>query len=181
MAAHTSHKHDLFPRFDMETFLALSNEGRLDGAAMRKIMQQWEAWQAHAHACTIGVQGASYALAWLTQEVERETEDAWRASPSEGFLLNVLAQMLVMELIAELSPETAEFGCAPAPFLDAALCAALAAEGVAYTEAGLSRRYAVLTAIPFVGGCEVCRLEPDCPKRRSVETNTVVLSGSSRE
>ncbi len=177
MPAHITHRLALSPRFDMETFLAVSCESRLDGPTMQRLMDRWEAWQNcdYARARVIELDGAQYALAWLDEAVEREADAAWKESPSAGFLLNALAEMLVGELIAELAPEVAEFGCAPLPEVSEALRAALTAEGVPWGGAALGRRYAVLTGLPFAGGCEVCRLEPDCPKRRKVDANTVVV------
>ncbi len=181
MTAHSTHTLNLSPRFDMETFLTLGNESRLDGAAMQRLMDCWEAWQEGAQARLIELGEARYALVWLDEAIEREIDAAWKESPSTGFLLNVLAEMLVSELVAEIVPEVAEFGCAPVPEVSEALGAALADEGVPWGGAALGRRYAVLTGLPFAGGCEVCRLEPDGPTRRKVDAHTVVVGGLGPE
>ena len=41
---------DIRPRFEMESFMRLSNEFRLTGEIMRKIMQRWGNWLDAAHA-----------------------------------------------------------------------------------------------------------------------------------
>ena len=175
----TAQALDMSPRFEMEAFMRLSNEFRLSGEIMQKLMHCWESWVNASHAMSITAGDKSYALIWLNESIEAEVDAAWAESPSEGFRLNTLAQLLCMELLREAVPETEELGCAPAPPRSAELEEALASLGMPCRpgEAGLGRRYAVLTRRPFAGGCDVCALAEDCPRLKNVSTNSVTLPG----
>lgn len=121
-----------------------------------------------------------YLLIWLDESVEKEVDEAWAKSATEGFRLNALAQTMCMCTVYQAEPEVQDAGCAPAPRPTEALRQALAAEGVPYQEDGptLSRRYAVLTHFPFRGACDICVLQPDCPKANGSTDARVPYGGA---
>lgn len=124
--------------------------------------------------------GPSYALIWLDENVEYEVDTAWNASPSQGFLLNSLAEMLCMECAGLLVPGLKERGCAPMPLIASsypgrnALQEALVELGIPCTSDGrhLARRYSHISYHPAPNGdtasanttlCGHCSLHLDCP------------------
>ena len=165
--------------FDLELFLLTSQERRIGGAVMEKMAATWRDWTRHCTAARLRADGRGYLLVWLDEWVEQEVDKAWNASPSSGFQLNALAQTLCMATVRAVVPEVAEAGCAPAPKPGPGLKRALEAAGAPYAANGaLSRRYAVLTPMPFKGGCEICALRADCPKGTAGgEAFSVLLPG----
>ena len=154
------------PIFDMELLLGLLQETRLGGQVVEDLANTWERWLPLLHVLKLDTGKIRYLLIWLDESVEKEVDEAWAKSATEGFRLNALAQTMCMCTVYQAEPEVQDAGCAPAPRPTEALRQALAAEGVPYQEDGptLSRRYAVLTHFPFRGACDICVLQPDCPK-----------------
>lgn len=185
MSETTITEQQLKPYFDMEEFMALSQEKRLGGAVLERLLDQWEAWQPRLRACRITSGGASWLAVWLPEEVETAVDEAWAQSPSDGFLLNTLAQYLCMSAIQDRLPQVAAGGCAPSPKPTSELRTVLAELGLPYKgedSALLGRRYAVLTYFPFKGGCEVCHMRPLCPKGQGRGENaSIVLPGHERD
>ena len=167
--------------FDLELFLLTSQERRIGGAVMEKMVTAWQEWSRHCTASRLHADGRNYLRVWLDEEVERAVDEAWGASPSGGFQLNALAQTLCMATVRAVVPEIVDAGCAPAPRPGPGLKKALAAAGAPYAGDGpaLSRRYAVLTPMPFKGGCEICAMRADCPKGNAAggEAFSVLLPG----
>ncbi len=154
------------PYFDIELLMQNSQETRIDGKLMDKLMERWGKWLPLLKARKITAGDKGYLLVFLEQEVEDDIDDVWEDAPSDAFLYNSLAQTLCMGAIYDLLPEISEAGCAPAPAPSPELAEALAAEGVPYVDAGpmLDRRFAVATYYPFRGACEICFLKDQCPK-----------------
>ena len=116
--------------------------------------------------------------------MEKQVDDNWATSPSEGWLINSLAQFMCMSAVRELLPEVEEAHCAPSPRPTQALREILLRLQVPYKEnsATLSRRYALITPYPYRGGCEICHLQPSCPKGRGKDENlAVVLPGYEKD
>ena len=174
-------KLECTPWFDMELLLSLSQETRLGGELMDKCMKLWETWSKNMTVSKITTGKRQYLLTQLDDSVENTIDEAWTNRPSEGHLLNALAQTLCMCVAHELLPEVEDAGCAPAPKPTDELREALKGVGVPYIGDGpmLSKRYAVLTYFPFKGGCEICTLLHDCPKGqgKADSANTVLLPG----
>lgn len=168
---------DVQPYFDMETYLGLCQETRLAGDLYEKLTSLWDKWLSELNIREIKTGGTSALAVWLPEEVENEVDNLFDESPSQGFMINNLAQYMCMSAIAELLPMVEQGGCAPSPEPTLALANAL-------REAGLScklgdallpeRRYATVTHYPFKGGCEVCSLKDNCPKGKNY---TMVLPG----
>ena len=155
------------PVFDMGLMLGLLQETRLGGQVMESLADAWERWLPHLRAMILTVESKQYLAIWLDEDVEREVDDTWGRSATEGFRLNALAQTMIMGAVYQIVPEVEAAGCAPAPKPTSALGAALEAEGVPYQEPGgptLCRRFSVLTHVPFRGACDICHLRARCPK-----------------
>lgn len=172
------------PVFDMELMLGLLQETRLGGQVMESLADAWERWLPHLRAMTLDTGGKRYLAVWLDEDVERDVDDTWNRSASEGFRLNALAQTMIMGAVYQVIPEVEAAGCAPAPKPTPALEAALAAEGAPYQEPGAStlcRRFSVLTHVPFRGACDICHLREACPKAvvNAESFHTVVLPGNT--
>ena len=179
---YTVTKIDCSPWFDMELLLSLSQESRIGGDLMDKCMKLWKTWSDTMTVARIETGKRKYLLVRLDDSVEHTVDEAWEHRPSEGHTLNALAQALCMAVTHDLLPEVQEAGCAPAPKPTDELRDALEAQGVPYLGDGptLSKRYAVLTHLPFKGGCEICTLLKDCPKgqgKAADAASSVLLPG----
>jgi len=88
-------------------------------------------------------------------------------SPSRGYLSQALAARLLTQAATLLVPEIAAHGCAPLAAPPAPVREALSSLGVRWVEPGsISRPWALLTPMPYRGGCEVCLLAVGCPRKR---------------
>ena len=116
-----------------------------------------------------------YAVVWLDAAVEAEEDAAWADDPERAFWLHAVALSLCMAAVRQMVPQAAASGCAPVPPGDLELAVELrqlgldCAAGEIDEPLRLKRRYAVLTWLPFRGGCEVCVLCNGCPKIRKRE------------
>lgn len=169
------------PVFDLEEFMHFSKETRLDGDALESLGVLWENWAQKLAALQIGGGAHPWLAVWLPASVEEAVDAAWSQSPSQGYLMNCLAQYMCMSAVQELLPQTAAGGCAPAPRPDAALRAPLEELALVGANGALVRRYAVITYYPFRGGCEICALNADCPKAQGAESfASILLPGYER-
>ena len=167
------------PYFNLELFLQTCEEPRLPGAEMEAMFELWEEWARQLETRQVSVNGSAHLAVWLRESVEAEIDEAWAASPAMGFRKHALAQTMCMCAVQEFVPEVEDMGCAPLPRPTAELAAALAQEGLPCKSADaliLGRRYAVVTAHPFRGGCESCSVQKNCP-RTSGGPHTVTLPG----
>jgi hypothetical protein len=167
MARHSIQPLAAAPEFDLELLMNTCQETRISGDILDTLNDAWQRWLPLAHAGRIESDGESYLLVWLEKAVEDEVDDTWGRTPSEGLIVNALAQVMCMGLVHSLLPQVEEMGCAPAPAPTLALAEALEEAGAPYLrmgEPGLARRYAVVTRYPYKGGCEMCALKERCPK-----------------
>ena len=84
------------PYFDMEAFMNMSRETRLGGAVLERLVKLWGEWLPELKAYEVGTGKISYLAIWLPESVEQAVDEAWGKSPSDGFLINNLAQFLCM-------------------------------------------------------------------------------------
>lgn len=170
------------PEFDLEGFMNFARETRLANDALEKMLGLWAEWQQLLRVVQIQHGKNSWLAIWLPEAVETVIDKNWEAVPSEGFLLNNLAQYLCMAAVEQLLPQVADGGCAPAPKPTGALSAALAALGLGLDGGlNLKRKYAILTHYPFKGGCEICAMQENCPKAHGQqEFASIVLPGHER-
>lgn len=176
-------EHDVRPYFDMEGFLIMSQETRLGGAVLERLVELWGQWLPQLKVCEIKTGKISYLAVWLPEEVEVEVDEAWGKSASDGFMINNLAQFMCMSTVQAILPQVEDAGCAPSPRPTEALRAVLADLGLEYKAGGkmLDRRYAVVTHFPFRGGCEICHLQSECPKGQGqAESSSILLPGYER-
>ena len=184
MTAFTAETIESRPWFDMELFMNVSQETRIGGEVMERLMALWDEWLPQLTVKTLDTGKIKYLLVWLGEPVEAAVDKLWNESPSTSYMYNALAQTMCMAAVHEAIPQIEDAGCAPAPRPTAALRAALEAEGVPYrneTDPVLSRRYAVVPHYPFKGGCEICVLQGACPKGQGQrQAASVVLPGYER-
>lgn len=181
MTQPASERLNITPCFDLELFMTTSQERRIGGALMDKALGLWRDWMPHLATLRLHADGRTFLLAQLDETVEEAVDRAWASSPASGFQFNALAQTLCMAAVHEALPEIVDAGCAPSPRPTPALKQALKAAGTPYAGDGpaLSRRYAVLTPMPFKGGCEICSMRQNCPKAQGMGDHSlsVVLPG----
>jgi hypothetical protein len=110
--------------------------------------------------------GDGFLLLAIAAETEAIFSEMFARSPSRGYLAQALATRLLTRAAATLVPELASHGCAPLVAPPMAVREALASLGVKWMEPGsMSRAWALLTPMPYRGGCEVCLLAVDCPRK----------------
>ena len=169
-------EHSITPYFDMEGFMTLSQETRLGGAVLERLVKLWGEWMQELRVVEVTTGKISYLVVWLPESIEQAVDATWEKSPSD----NNLAQFLCMAAVQQLLPQVEDAGCAPAPRPTEALREALAGLGLAYKEGQptLNRRFALVTHYPFKGGCEICHLQDNCPKGQGqAESMSIVLPG----
>lgn len=162
---HTIEVIETTPYFDMEQFMLLSQFKRLETKELELADRMFSRWADHLHVHRIQAAGETYLLVWLGKFVEDEVNATWESSPSQAFLMNSLAQAILMAAVREQLPHVASDGCAPVPRPSRALREALEELGIRWEEhATLSRQYAMLTPMDSAGGCGGCFLKSECPK-----------------
>ncbi|WP_461209202.1 hypothetical protein [Desulfocurvus sp. DL9XJH121] len=155
---------DVRPEFDADRFLATSHAGELPPEDIQALRALWDGLTAGLRVQRIENGTGTWILAWLSKDVEARVEATWGKAPRRGFLEHALAVDCLMAAAAMLVPEIAEHGCAPVPEPSPAMREAAAELGLSFAEPNtLDRRYAVLTALPWRGGCERCHLASSCP------------------
>ncbi len=169
--AYEKEQLEVYPYFDLESFLSMLQETRIGGQVMEDLAKAWEVFSSRLHTIKLQIGKESYLVIWLDEDVETQIDELWAKSPSEGFRLNVLAQSLCMNAVYQVLPEVEEAGCAPAPKPTQELKDALEAEGIPYALGGpgLSRKFSVLTYGKFRGACDICHLKAECPKALAKE------------
>ena len=160
--------HATFPPlfFDMELFLRTTGEIYLADEEARECRAFWREWHASLFIKNVTTMADYFLAVWLDASVEQTIDATWRDSPSRGFRLHSLAQMLCMSAVRERIPEIGYAGCAPVPASDPALIQVLADAGLpSHARNGLvlDRRYAVVTPTIFRGRCALCALRETCP------------------
>jgi len=161
---HSIETLDVVPHFDMEQFMLITQTRRLDEESARIIDEYWERWREQLRVRRIGIGQNDYVLVWLEPQVEEEITSLWETAPSRAFSVNNLAMAMLMAVIRDLVPEVAAAGCAPVPVPGAKLRKALKDVGVSWPENGiLDKQYAMITHMPFKGGCAICHLKDECP------------------
>ncbi|SKA69789.1 hypothetical protein SAMN02745702_01223 [Desulfobaculum bizertense DSM 18034] len=154
------------PAFDLVRFLdfAGTSADRIpeDEAFFREV---WDRWQTQLEAHAIRTPQGRILFAWLAEAVETEIDTLWNSSPHTAYLLHVLALDLIMNAASQLVPQIAKHGCAPVPHPHPSIEHHAKELGL-HIEDGciLSRRYAMLTPMPWNGGCASCALAANCPR-----------------
>ncbi len=164
-------------------FLRENNASALSAGAFQELCACHERWSREL-ACVRATMNAGQATArellfiFLPHTVEEYVAEAWRRSPSRGYLLHNLAQALCRAALGKLLPKVGERDCAPLPKLTPAEAGALnlaiaarlredaACPPACFGPGASIRAYSLLTYYPYIGGCEVCSLREGCPQLR---------------
>ncbi len=163
------------PFFDLENFLMLCNEARIDGKMFEKLQKVWKEWTPLLNIKNLKQDKNSWVAVWLPEDVEKSVDKAWQDSSKLGYLYHNLAQFICMSVIHELIPQTLDGACAPAPKTSPECTAKLLKEGFLSPENNAPiRRYSILTWYPFKGGCEICTVKSKCPQGNT-ENNFVSI------
>ncbi len=153
------------PYFDLELYMILSQNKRVDSQTAFLVEELWNRYKPHLNIRRITIQSTGYLAVWLDKFVEDEVNALWDSSPSQAFTSNSLAQAMCMAVVREHTPEVAMNSCAPVPKPNPPLRKALSDLGLAWEgQDTLGRQYAMLTYMPYRGGCEICYLQKSCPK-----------------
>lgn len=172
---------DIQPFFELEDYMNLCGESRLESAAMEEIFRYWQDWLPKLRARLLENGGSSWFAVWLPQDVEEIVDKMYDQYPTQGHLLNSLAIYMCMSAAGEIMPRIAESGCAPAPTKTPQLENALAQAGINGAQEGSRARYSVITYYPFRGGCEICDVRETCPKMRGDKAfASMILPGYER-
>jgi hypothetical protein len=115
-----------------------------------------------------------FVLLAIDEKFECELGRIFENSPTRGYLAQALASLVLGRAAGMLVPGTAAHGCSPLVAPPKPVRDALAGLGLRFTEpGGFTRALAVLTPMPYRGGCEVCLLSKDCPKKRGGLTSRI--------
>ena len=158
------------PYFDLELYLSISRQTRVDGPAFDKMTALWDELGKHLRIRRVLADQEYYAL-WMEEPVEEMVDKAWEESAADGFMAATLAQTMLMSVVQELVPGVAEQGCAPIPAPTEGLKAALEELGIPWRDEGaLPRQYAMLTTAEISSGCASCHLEANCPTSKAKQS-----------
>ncbi len=166
MANYTKEILSIQPYFDMEAIMALLQETRLGGQVLEDMVNTFERLSKELNTIIIKTQQSDYLVVWLNEKVEQEADKIFAEDPEKGFRFNCVGQALIMNAVYQIMPEVEQAGCAPCPEPNEDIKQALEVEKIPYLhgEPTLSRRFSVLTTLPFRGACEICYLREACPK-----------------
>lgn len=152
--------------FDRQLFYRLARIEELSDRDEDLVATRWSQFRELASAYRIKGAEGSWFLAWLDEKAENVVDADWKASPSRGFLVHVLAVTYLMSLAGTMVPEIAGIGCAPVPEPSEELARAAGSLGLEFMNPySLKRRYSLLTPYPYSGGCSLCHLREDCPQQ----------------
>ncbi|NLW81552.1 MAG: hypothetical protein GXY42_07765 [Desulfovibrionales bacterium] len=169
------------PDFDFSTFLFLAQIDEVGPQEMLAVLETWERWLPHLKVFRLG-ERKGYVLVFLEEPVEREVDEIWSRSPSEGFKHEAIAQTMIMGTLKALMPELGEKECAPVPEPGKPLRRTLEKIGISMQESGaLSRKYSTITPCPYRHGCERCFLKDSCIKNMNLDLKGVVNSQATAE
>ena len=160
-----SHTLNITPHFDMETYMLLSGQQRLDGETANLLEQDWHRIHSYLRAYQLG-ENKGYIVIYLDGNFDRELEQAREQSRDSAERLELLAQAMIMAALSEVLPESAVKGCAPVPEPDKVLKNSLADLGLTMENNGsLDVSFGLVTETPYRGECESCLIRGSCSKR----------------
>jgi len=165
---------DIQPEFDFSTFLFLAQIDEIGPQEMLSVLGVWENWLPSLKIYQLG-ERKGYVLVYLEQGVEDQVDEVWKASPSEGFKHEAIAQTMIMGTLKALMPELGEKECAPVPEPTKPLRRTLEKIGLDLQESGaLNRKYATITPYPHRYGCERCHLKDSCIKNMNLDLSGIM-------
>lgn len=165
---------DTQPEFDFSTFLFLAQVDEVGPQEMLAVLETWEKWLPSLKIYMLG-ERKGHVLVYLEKDVEDQVDEIWKASPSEGFKHEAIAQTMIMGTLKALMPELGEKGCAPVPEPTKPLRRTLERLGLDLQESGaLNRKYATITPYPHRYGCERCHLKDSCIKNMNLDLSGIM-------
>jgi hypothetical protein len=165
---------DIQPEFDFSTFLFLAQVDEIGPQEMLSVLGVWEKWLPSLKIYQLG-ERKGFVLVYLEQGVEDQVDEIWKASPSEGFKHEAIAQTMIMGTLKALMPELGEKECAPVPEPTKPLRRTLEKIGLDLQESGaLNRKYATITPYPHRYGCERCHLKDSCIKNMNLDLSGIM-------
>lgn len=165
---------DIQPEFDFSTFLFLAQVDEIGPQEMLSVLGTWEKWRLNLKVYQLGA-CKGHVLVYLEKKVEDEVDEIWKASPSEGFKHEAIAQTMIMGTLKALMPELGEKECAPVPEPTKPLRRTLEKLGLDLQESGaMNRKYATLTPYPHRYGCERCHLKDSCIKNMNLDLSSIM-------
>lgn len=169
------------PEFDLPTFLFLSQIDELGPQDMLSVLDTWERWLPLLKVYKLGDR-KEHVVVFLEDVVEDQVDKIWKASPSEGFKHEAIAQTMIMGTLKALMPELGEKECAPVPEPTKPLRRTLEKIGLDMQESGaLSRKYSTITPYPHRYGCERCHLKDSCIKNMNLDLGGIMKSQPKAE
>jgi len=157
--------------FDTDLFKRLARVDDLNENEEQLLKARWYLFRDNAQAYGIKTEDNGWFLAWLSAKAEEAVDGDWKQSPARGYFSHVLAVSYLMSTAAGVIPEIAQTGCAPVPEPNEILARAAGDLGLNFIGPhNLERRYAVLTPLPYSGGCSNCFLCGNCPQTNQTES-----------
>ncbi len=169
------------PEFDFSTFLFLSQIDELGPQEMMAVLDTWDKWLPHLKIYKLGDR-KEHVVIFLEDDVEDQVDEIWKASPSEGFKHEAIAQTMIMGTLKGLMPELGEKECAPVPEPTKPLRRTLEKIGLDMQESGaLNRKYSTITPYPHRYGCERCHLKDSCIKNMNLDLGGIMKTQPKAE
>jgi hypothetical protein len=158
------------PGFDLMYYMNVHGTKRIEHAVLEKAEVLWNDWKDRVHAYRLAQEDeeardgvSEYLLVHLPQSVEDQVEEIWQEDPKLGLAMHNLAITLVMSAAQSVVPELSAGACAPLPRPDKSMRNAFKKLGLRWNiEGNVGRQYAVLTNVPYKGGCDLCYLKDSC-------------------
>lgn len=154
------------PVFELEDYMGLCGESRIEGRTMEEIIKYWGDWLPKLKAKKLENGKNSWLAVWLPADIGAAIEDMRERDAIQGHMLNMLATYLCMAATGELAPQVAMTGCAPAPKKIPELEEALSAAGINGEDPAATPLHRIVTYFPYRGGCEICDSRDGCPKMK---------------
>ncbi|ACV69217.1 hypothetical protein [Desulfohalobium retbaense] len=154
------------PFFDLETYMLLSGQRRIDAQSAQDLETLWHEAFSHLNVYQLG-EKKGYLVVYLDEQFEAKADAEWTDAPHSSYQRQTVGQAVIMAAVNELLPDAGWAGCAPVPEPNKILKRSLEKIGLSFSNQGvLSAKYGILTPMPYAGGCESCFLENSCPKRQ---------------
>ena len=157
---------EITPFFDLETFMLLSGQKRIDGNTAEAVEKDWHRLYSRLWGYRLGEPESGYLVILLDRDFDQELEKAREEDRDRAERLELIAQSMIMAALFEVLPESAEQGCAPVPEPSSVLEESLAQLGLSFRSDGhLDVSFGLVTGLPYFADCESCHAKSGCSKR----------------
>ncbi|MFP4391649.1 MAG: hypothetical protein ACOC43_02915 [Desulfohalobiaceae bacterium] len=159
------HEIEITPFFDLEAFMLLSGQRRIQTDKAKELEKLWQEIYKYLKAFQLG-EKKGYLVIYLGQEFEERFAKIEKQNPEQAQELQSLAQALLMAALVEALPVAGYSDCAPVPEPNKVLKRSLQKLGLEFDNSGsLDVRFGLLTKVPFSGDCAECFIKSSCAKR----------------